>query len=375
MIVQLDTVIPVIFGRHWRRRDAWKHYTIGVVALAAAFMALTWLASWLSSLSTFLPVGSEWINLLVWFVAASYAGILFGVVRLSEAPEVITEIINAMYPPGGSIILGAEDIGAAAKVLDFLGRVGGPYRDLLFVVANGINSPLTSWYTLAVFTRFTDLTEEEQRFFVQKWMADENLVFRSLAHAFKALGSLGYYTDPRIWKEIGFPGSFVPDLPRLESHTHTTPNHIHFEGNPLHPLPSELELREDEADARIFGVARFQERSRNYQVVDDDIRVTADVCIIGSGAGGAVLARELARNKAISRVVVLERGSFNEGEDFNERELDMLALLWKGGALTFNQDFSVFIGQGETLGGTTVINHAICIDTPPVVLREWRIWA
>jgi choline dehydrogenase-like flavoprotein len=50
----------------------------------------------------------------------------------------------------------------------------------------------------------------------------------------------------------------------------------------------------------------------------------------------------------------------------------MISTLWKGGGLTFTQDFSIFVGQGQTLGGTTVINHAICIDTPQVVLKEWE---
>ncbi|MFQ5918745.1 MAG: GMC family oxidoreductase N-terminal domain-containing protein, partial [Thermoplasmata archaeon] len=119
------------------------------------------------------------------------------------------------------------------------------------------------------------------------------------------------------------------------------------------------------------GVTRFRRRRRRYRVVEEDMRVQADICIVGSGAGGGVLARELTRHPEIERVVLLERGGYYEGEDFNQRELDMLRFLWKGGALTFNQDFTILVGQGETLGGTTVINHAICIDTPPIVLQEW----
>ena len=97
-----------------------------------------------------------------------------------------------------------------------------------------------------------------------------------------------------------------------------------------------------------------------------------DVCIVGSGSSGPILARELSLHKEINKVILLERGSYYEGEDFNQRELDMISNLWKGGALTFTQNFSVFVGQAETLGGGTVINHAICIDTPQVVLDEWK---
>ena len=102
---------------------------------------------------------------------------------------------------------------------------------------------------------------------------------------------------------------------------------------------------------KIAGITRFIKRSRKYGLIDSDIQMDADVCIIGSGAGGALLAYELAKNNPnIQRVVLLEGGAYNEGEDFNQRELDMISKLWKGGGFTFNQDFSILIGQGETLG-------------------------
>ena len=51
----------------------------------------------------------------------------------------------------------------------------------------------------------------------------------------------------------------------------------------------------------------------------------ADVCIIGSGAGGAVIAYELAR-RGLS-VLVVERGPRVEPKDFTDDELSMIPRL------------------------------------------------
>ena len=83
-----------------------------------------------------------------------------------------------------------------------------------------------SWYFLSMFTKFSNLSEKNQQLFVKKWMNDDILIVRALSHAFKAMGSLGYYTDPRIAKQIGFPGPFVPKFPRAEDHRHDNiPHH------------------------------------------------------------------------------------------------------------------------------------------------------
>jgi len=236
-------------------------------------------------------------------------------------------------------------------------------------MANLFNSPLISWLIVSSFRRFTDLTEEEQRIFVKNWYYSEISIIRDLAHLFKALGSLGYYTDPRIGKEIGFTGSLVPKYPRAEKHVDKVKTHT------VNRDEDDMDKKFDyvgmPTQPKVFGITRLEERSMKYQTIDADIDIKADVCIIGSGAAGGILAYELSKNPDIKKIVLIERGAYHEGEDLNQREIDMLAKLWKRGAMTMNDRYSIFIGQGETLGGTTVINHAICIDTPKIVLQDW----
>jgi hypothetical protein len=120
----------------------------------------------------------------------------------------------------------------------------------------------------------------------------------------------------------------------------------------------------------ILGVQPMPPRSEPYRLVDGDVVESCDVCVIGSGAAGAVLAKELV--EAGRSVVLLERGGYYEGRDMNQRELDMMPLLWKNSGFTFDDDLRVAIAQGAALGGSTIINDAVCFDAPARVRAEWR---
>ena len=120
----------------------------------------------------------------------------------------------------------------------------------------------------------------------------------------------------------------------------------------------------------IYGVEDLRGRKERYTKIDGDILEEADVCIIGSGAAGSVLANKL--SLAGRSVVLIERGGYFEGEDMNQRDEDMLALLWKNCGANFTDDLKIAIAQGSCLGGSTVINDAVCFPIPAPVRRQWR---
>ncbi len=99
-----------------------------------------------------------------------------------------------------------------------------------------------------------------------------------------------------------------------------------------------------------------------------DVEERADICIIGSGAGGAVMAKEL--SEAGYSVVVLEAGGYYTSKDFNQREADM-AVLYEDRAVRATKDLGISILQGTCVGGTTVINNALCFRTPDKTLKRW----
>jgi len=103
--------------------------------------------------------------------------------------------------------------------------------------------------------------------------------------------------------------------------------------------------------------------------ITEDTTLEADVVVIGSGAGGGVVAGELAR--AGKSVIVLEKGGYNHEGNFTLRESQaMPELFLKNGALA-TKDLGVVMMAGSTLGGGTVINWMTSFRTPDDVLAEW----
>jgi choline dehydrogenase-like flavoprotein len=100
-------------------------------------------------------------------------------------------------------------------------------------------------------------------------------------------------------------------------------------------------------------------------------RLTADVCVIGAGAGGAVAAAELAEGGM--RVVVLESGPRHEPADFSARPPEMMTRLYRdaGQTLTFGHP-PIVLPLGRGLGGTTLVNSGTCFRAPPAVLERWQ---
>lgn len=84
-----------------------------------------------------------------------------------------------------------------------------------------------------------------------------------------------------------------------------------------------------------------------------------DVVVIGSGAGGAVAAHNIAAQGYT--VLIVEAGPFFPSHKIHHHELDMIASLYKHGALqtSTNRDFVVF--QGRCVGGSSTINNGICL--------------
>ena len=93
------------------------------------------------------------------------------------------------------------------------------------------------------------------------------------------------------------------------------------------------------------------------------------MCIVGSGAGGGVIAGELA--KAGLKVCVVEAAGYFNESDFNQLELSAYeSMYWRGGPQP-TADFNVTVYAGAGLGGGTVINWTNCLRTRPWVREQW----
>jgi choline dehydrogenase-like flavoprotein len=103
--------------------------------------------------------------------------------------------------------------------------------------------------------------------------------------------------------------------------------------------------------------------------IQRDTTLDCDVVVVGSGAGGGVVAGELAA--AGKSVVVLEKGGYYNETDYSQLELDMFAKLYLDRGAAGTKDRAITVLAGSCLGGGTVVNYTTSFRTPERVREEW----
>ncbi len=98
--------------------------------------------------------------------------------------------------------------------------------------------------------------------------------------------------------------------------------------------------------------------------------LVTEVCVIGSGCGGATAARLLA--EAGHEVVVLEEGRDLVGPERTQRDAEMYDQLYMDRGGRASHDMSVSVLQGRVLGGGGVINTCDVVPIPEGVLHHWQ---
>ena len=100
------------------------------------------------------------------------------------------------------------------------------------------------------------------------------------------------------------------------------------------------------------------------------VDMRADVVVVGTGPGGASVARSLAL--AGVDVVVLEEGREHLPSDFHDHALRALSTLYRrGGVMRTVGRRPMPVLQAVALGGTSVVNSGICWPLPEHVHGEW----
>ena len=157
------------------------------------------------------------------------------------------------------------------------------------------------------------------------WATSRLAQRRKAFQALKRLTTVTHYTTPGAARAIGYPGplGLPPAAPK-----------------PIRPV-----------------------------AITTDSTLSCDVVVIGSGAGGGVVAAELAA--AGKDVLVLEKGGYRNEADFTHQEGDALATMYDAGGLLATSDLGLVVLQGATLGGGTVINYTTSFPTPEPVRRQW----
>jgi long-chain-alcohol oxidase len=163
------------------------------------------------------------------------------------------------------------------------------------------------------------------------WSTSRLTFRRQLFQVFKRLSLLAFLGDTEddgtnpVWPEIGYPGpiSTPPPIPK--------------------PIRTTL--------------------------LDGDTTLSCDAVVVGSGAGGGVVAGELAA--AGKDVIVLEEGGYYNEADFDQIELSMMRKLYFQGGFAATADAAIALVAGGCLGGGTVVNYSTSFRTPDWQRREW----
>jgi len=122
-----------------------------------------------------------------------------------------------------------------------------------------------------------------------------------------------------------------------------------------------------------------EERARHHQPEElriqplrpeDEVVLHADVCVVGSGAGGSVIAAKLA--EAGHRVIVLEAGPYRTADSFPQREADAYERMFQGHGVLTSRDLAFGVLAGQTAGGSTTINWMTCLRPPRWAREEWE---
>ncbi|HEX6388191.1 MAG TPA: GMC family oxidoreductase [Solirubrobacteraceae bacterium] len=102
-----------------------------------------------------------------------------------------------------------------------------------------------------------------------------------------------------------------------------------------------------------------------------DTTITVDACVIGTGAGGAPVAKELAEGGMT--VAILEEGEWQDTATFTARPREMTGRLYRdAGQIVTIGTPPIVLPLGKAVGGTTLVNSGTCFRTPDHVLARWR---
>jgi choline dehydrogenase-like flavoprotein len=205
--------------------------------------------------------------------------------------------------------------------------------------------------------RFTRLDQADAARYVE-WWDSAPLPVRRVVLLARDLVVMAYYERPEVRSRVGYePDPWIREVAarRRERWSQEIVAHEELLKTPW-PLRPGLQSSQPAG-----GI-----RSGTELAADAEF----DVVVIGSGAGGAVVAAELA--EAGLSVAVLEEGEHHPTAEFTSRTLDMLRMLYRdaGAAATLGRA-PVQFSEGRCVGGSTVVNGAMAFRASERVLRRW----
>ena len=201
--------------------------------------------------------------------------------------------------------------------------------------------------------RFSDLDQAGRERYLRRWARSAVPLRRTAYQGLKRLLAFLAYADPG---ERG-------ENPQLAATGYRhRPEPVATDPTPIHAFAVGQPATRPDAGAAT-GTAGA--------TAGDTIVLETDVVVVGSGAGGGVIAAELAR--AGRDVVVLEAGPFVAEPAMPTDELAAFDRLYLNHGFNVSWDASIMTLAGGAVGGGTTVNWMTCIAPPAPVRRRWAI--
>jgi glycine/D-amino acid oxidase-like deaminating enzyme len=242
----------------------------------------------------------------------------------------------------------------------------------------------TFWIALvlvALCVLFSALRPDAQKEWTEASYRSRRTWRRIVASALKQLVFLSWATAPEAEDAIGYDYRC-----RRDDEPHGARRTIEGPARLTVPPPEPADLHRPGPAAAMGAVplSLLEKHSANgsparhletisWPELDDRMHVTADVAIVGSGAGGAVVAATLA--EAGLDVVVLEEGGHVTAErDFAGPVFERFQRFCRdNGTTQVLGTPPIPLPLGKVVGGTTVVNSGTCFRAPDRVLDRWCV--
>lgn len=210
----------------------------------------------------------------------------------------------------------------------------------LRLVLRLLEQPLANLATGAGFAAFRGMDLPTRERLVLRWARSPLLLRRSGIHAFRKLLTFISYADPG-----------TPEAPN--------------------PVRAALGYRPDDPPKSpdLSAIQPLQLDRQPGRRSGSEVKLDAEVVVVGSGSAGGVVAAELAR--AGRRVLVIEAGPFVDEATMPRDELDAHGRLYLNHGLLSTWDGAITMLAGSGVGGGTLVNWMTCLDAPADIRREW----
>lgn len=241
----------------------------------------------------------------------------------------------------------------------------GARRDLSGAL-HFFDHPVTGMLLSGRTRRFSTLPAAEQDAMLREWERSSLALRRTVFQALRRLVLSTYYAHPHNARAIGM----LPPLHLREAvyAWEGAASGASVDDDPIARTSTAARVPDAPLE-RTWTADVMRGVTRGADVADGAV-LRAGVCVIGSGAGGAVVAAQLA--EAGHDVIVLEEGGLFTSADFTDDEAELSPLLYADGGARATDDLSIVLLQGRSVGGGTTVNWMMTLRPQPWVLHEWE---